>query len=1058
MTHASFSAPDLPITLYLGGGDYHFTYPGDAAHPRLPPIFGNVIIHGNGAALHLHGINTESPADRLVVGQTGSLHLHHLHLKAGRGRAIVNYGTLHLTDSSLVNELGAPDYYLPDGGGIENRGTLTLTRSRLARNRLLTETTPGGALANYGTLEATCAIFEDNRAAQGGALWNAVGGTLHVSHSRFSGNQANGGGALYNADTSGAVIVEGYFGGGLPTIDDLYFGTDTLSQRVTYSISQVDYTLAAGCAAAAPVPPPTNVTVVPAGSSAPPPEVVPIEGVAEGKVAFVRNGQIFIKTLDGSSEQQITFPSSDNAWHRLPKWSPDGTKLAIVRFIGSNNHQMLIANLATETPMLTAVGQPYYYVSSLEWSPDGNQLLFVLPYSSTEHLHGAYTVNLDGSGRARLPISDPDNWQRVWSAAWSPNGEFLAFTHGGQNLQLFVMGDSSPLMWCQTASPVIWSPDSQAVGCISNEPPLFSQSYLRVVTVNPPFTARILANQIGWAGWSQHGQFIASHYDGTYIFDETGDFETTKRLVAQNISQADLSPDACVGYKYGSAPNVLCRLVQVSPTPTPTPPAALCTATVIDDPVRFRVSRDTSENSWLFRVNSDGYVQNAKAPTPAYPDLPTNDDSVTIYAMTWAGETTVGEDRIAWLDVIVGWPNLGAGLHHKTMRGYMAIRTSEQGNLLDVPCESGLPGYPTPTPTQPPTPTSIPQDRIRYVTCWNLTGPLRAFDTGIKTEKTLLLGEISRGSLVVLVDPAALPVVDGKIERVEIFLPAGTSEGNSKLRGFIAIRDANLPQDGDYLTPNRDPSCPAATPTFTPSPYSAPTLTPTPGDGRTELSGWVILNYDVTSIFSEPAAVVGSLQLHRGTIDLMPKSLEECMDKNWLSLVNFPSCMNQTFVVRSPVWGCVVHPIERNDQLYIAISANLINNCIEVAKYPRYELILSHLNSETISDGLKSTKFSKVVKPGDIIGETCPTGSVNCDPTLKNFVHLAVELRKADTHISSTEAGFAQISALLEAPCLYDKFQNDTSTSAQYDLTNFGRLLAEGKLLQTCPPDFDQTP
>ncbi len=33
--------------------------------------------------------------------------------------------------------------------------------------------------------------------------------------------------------------------------------------------------------------------------------------------------------------------------------------------------------------------------------------------------------------------------------------------------------------------------------------------------------------------------------------------------VAHNVSQADLSPDACVGYKYGSAPNVLCRLVQV---------------------------------------------------------------------------------------------------------------------------------------------------------------------------------------------------------------------------------------------------------------------------------------------------------------------------------------------------------------------------------------------------------------------------------------------------------------------------------------------------------------
>jgi hypothetical protein len=48
------------------------------------------------------------------------------------------------------------------------------------------------------------------------------------------------------------------------------------------------------------------------------------------------------------------------------------------------------------------------------------------------------------------------------------------------------------------------------------------------------------------------------------IFDESGAFETTKRLIAQNISQADLSPDACVGYRYGNS-RINCRVVQAHP-------------------------------------------------------------------------------------------------------------------------------------------------------------------------------------------------------------------------------------------------------------------------------------------------------------------------------------------------------------------------------------------------------------------------------------------------------------------------------------------------------------
>jgi hypothetical protein len=78
---------------------------------------------------------------------------------ASSGGGISNYGTLAVTDSSLVNNVGA----LGDGGGIYNNGTMTVSNSSLVNN----ESSSGG-----------------------GGIFNDTGGTMTVSNSSLSGNES----------------------------------------------------------------------------------------------------------------------------------------------------------------------------------------------------------------------------------------------------------------------------------------------------------------------------------------------------------------------------------------------------------------------------------------------------------------------------------------------------------------------------------------------------------------------------------------------------------------------------------------------------------------------------------------------------------------------------------------------------------------------------------------------------------------------------------------------------------------------------------------------------
>ena len=123
-----------------------------------------------------------------------------------------------------------------DGGGIVNKGTLTLENVTVTGNKC---TASGGGIRNYGTgtLTINSGAITDNTAAEysGGGIYN--GGTLNLNGGAITGNFAvgtdsQGGGIVQNGtmNVSGAPVVSG---NACPNGNNIYLRGDHPTMTVT---------------------------------------------------------------------------------------------------------------------------------------------------------------------------------------------------------------------------------------------------------------------------------------------------------------------------------------------------------------------------------------------------------------------------------------------------------------------------------------------------------------------------------------------------------------------------------------------------------------------------------------------------------------------------------------------------------------------------------------------------------------------------------------------------------------------------------------------------------
>jgi len=162
---------------------------------QLPAVTTTTIINGNGVANTIIQANAASNTATYRIFEStaaGNLTLNNLTVQNGR------------CNGSCVTSTTV-------GGGIYNRGALTITNSMVANN---SATTGGGGIYNWGVaLMIINSTFSGmNADTGGGAIFNGSGETS-ISNSTFTENFANtnalnnGGAAIYNYSTGPLTIT-----------------------------------------------------------------------------------------------------------------------------------------------------------------------------------------------------------------------------------------------------------------------------------------------------------------------------------------------------------------------------------------------------------------------------------------------------------------------------------------------------------------------------------------------------------------------------------------------------------------------------------------------------------------------------------------------------------------------------------------------------------------------------------------------------------------------------------------------------------------------------------
>jgi Tol biopolymer transport system component len=148
--------------------------------------------------------------------------------------------------------------------------------------------------------------------------------------------------------------------------------------------------------------------------------------------------EIRIVNQDGSGDRRLVGGLRDNAVR--PVWSPDGSTVACVRFIGggSTSRIHLIKADGTNDRGLTDETSPSVDEQDPSWSPDGRQIAFVRDVSGRVLLSEVDLINADGTNQRTLVRQTQGGWG--WAPSWSPDGRRLAFiSRRDKNLELYVV-------------------------------------------------------------------------------------------------------------------------------------------------------------------------------------------------------------------------------------------------------------------------------------------------------------------------------------------------------------------------------------------------------------------------------------------------------------------------------------------------------------------------------------------------------------------------------------------------------------------------------------------
>jgi eukaryotic-like serine/threonine-protein kinase len=194
-----------------------------------------------------------------------------------------------------------------------------------------------------------------------------------------------------------------------------------------------------------------------------------LSGVSAGELSFSRDGKwvayvtypqetIWRSRTDGSERLQLTYSTAAT----LPRWSPDGTKIAFISAVWGKPWKIYIVSAQGGTPE-EVVNENRNEIDA-DWSPDGNQIVFgrISQTADAEPLQ-IQVVDL----RTRQLSTIPESTGR-FSPRWSPDGRHLAaLSADSRSLWLFDFKSQKWGKWFESAEGSVgypsWSSDGGAI-------------------------------------------------------------------------------------------------------------------------------------------------------------------------------------------------------------------------------------------------------------------------------------------------------------------------------------------------------------------------------------------------------------------------------------------------------------------------------------------------------------------------------------------------------------------------------------------------------------------
>ena len=127
------------------------------------------------------------------------------------------------------------------------------------------------------------------------------------------------------------------------------------------------------------------------------------------RIAFTTGSRIWLMNDDGTSPTQVTDPPRAGEWGNAvlpfgdydPRISPDGSRIVFERMVDDStvhgNYDLFSINQdGTVETRLTSTG---WTQGMANWSPDGNELVFIVSAVGNEGRYDIWLVDADGSNR-----------------------------------------------------------------------------------------------------------------------------------------------------------------------------------------------------------------------------------------------------------------------------------------------------------------------------------------------------------------------------------------------------------------------------------------------------------------------------------------------------------------------------------------------------------------------------------------------------------------------------------------------------------------------------------